>query len=71
MYAEMVADGTAVQRIRTLTTLRLIWWVARFAKAQYDIQGTFEKRLVQPPSGWAESMLSKYQHYLNLALTAV
>ena len=49
-YGKMSGDETAVARIRRTYPLMLVWWVARLARALYEIPLGMDERLVKRPS---------------------
>ena len=60
-------DPTAVLRIRTYTTIMLVWWVVRWARYLYEVPRGLDPRLVSRPEGWLANVERQYNRYLALA----
>ncbi|WP_420629401.1 phosphotransferase family protein [Candidatus Leptofilum sp.] len=71
LYAELCGEETAVLRIYTYTTLMLIWWVARLARALYEIPHGLDERLVPRDPDWHQQARQKLTHYTKSAFTAI
>ena len=67
----MVTDKTAVTRIHTYTPLMYVWWVARLARAAYQVPRGLDERLVERPSTWQTQNQALYDRYLKLATEAL
>ncbi|MCL4506095.1 MAG: aminoglycoside phosphotransferase family protein [Chloroflexi bacterium] len=66
-YAEMRRDTSAVQRIRTYTTIMRVWWVVRGARYLYEAPRGLDARLVSRPDDWLEDMRRKYDQFVARA----
>ena len=66
-YGEMSGDETAVARIRRTYPLMLVWWVARLARALYEIPLGKDERLVKRPSNWQADLQMKLDWYAQRA----
>ena len=71
LYAELCGDETAVRRIQTYTTLMLIWWVARLARALYEIPRGQDERLVPRDPDWQQQGEQKLAYYIQRAYSAI
>ncbi len=54
-------------RIGVYTVLMLVWWVARFARAIYEVPRGLDRRMVERPDNWQEDAVQKYERYLRMA----
>ncbi len=66
-YTERMGDRTAALRVRTYSTIMLVWWVVRLARYLYEVPRGLDQRLVQPSAGWQTTTERNYAHYLALA----
>ena len=71
VYGELVEDETAVSRIHTYIPLMYAWWVARLARAAYQVPRGLDERLVKRPSDWQAQNQALYARYLKLATEAL
>ena len=71
LYGELVGEETAVSRIKTYTSLMLIWWVARLARALYEIPRGLDERLVPRDPNWQQQAEQKLAIYTTRAFTAI
>ncbi|GJM41110.1 MAG: hypothetical protein DHS20C20_13920 [Ardenticatenaceae bacterium] len=71
LYGELCGEETAVFRIRTYTSLMLIWWVARLARALYEIPRGLDERLVPRDPNWQQQTEQKLTIYTERACAAV
>ena len=71
LYGEMVADETAVARIHVYTPYMLVWWVARLARAAYEVPRGLDERLVARPAHWQALNQTLYERYVALATAAL
>jgi thiamine kinase-like enzyme len=71
LYGELSEDETAVIRIQAYRPLMLIWWVARLARAAYEVPRGLDQRLAARPSNWQAQNQALYERYLQLATTAL
>jgi hypothetical protein len=67
-HCALTGDPHAARRIDVYRYLMLFWWVARFARALYEVPRGGDRRLADRPVGWAEDMQAKYRRYLALAV---
>ncbi len=70
-YAGVTGDDTAVLRIRAYYPLMLVWWVARLARALYEVPRGLDERLAPRAAVWASQTLANYEHYLARALVTL
>lgn len=71
LYGTLSGDETAVHRIQAYTPLMLVWWVARLARAGYEVPRGLDQRLAERPSDWAIRNQALYEQYVDLATTAL
>lgn len=71
LYGELVADKTAVTRLRAYLPFMYVWWVARLARAAYEVPRGLDQRLVERPSDWQAQNQALYEQYGALAETAL
>lgn len=72
VYAAHCGDTTAVSRIWAYYPLLLTMWVILFTRGMYDLEHDVpHDRLAPRPPDWAETLPIKYNHYLNLAFSAI
>ncbi len=66
------ADPEFAVRVRVYLALTLVWWVAVSARARCEIaRGLLERRLVERPAGWRESVPRQYERCLERARGAL
>lgn len=66
-YAAGSTDPLLATRLRTYYHLMLVWWVARFARFQYEVPRGLDQRLAARPATWQEENDAKYEQYLERA----
>ncbi|HEV2126494.1 MAG TPA: hypothetical protein VGW38_27365, partial [Chloroflexota bacterium] len=58
-------------RVRTYHCLLLVFWVARFARALYEVPRGLDRRLATRPAAWHAETTAKYDYYLQRARAAL
>jgi aminoglycoside phosphotransferase (APT) family kinase protein len=71
LYGELCGEETAVTRVCTYYPLMLIWWVARLARALYEIPLGRDERLVPRDPNWQQATNEKMIRYTDLAFQAI
>ena len=71
LYAELCGDKTAVSRIYAYYPLMLVWWVARLARALYEIPRSQDERLVPRAPNWQQQGEEKLAHYIQRAYAVI
>lgn len=71
LYAELCGDDTAVTRIHAYYPLMLIWWVARLARALYEIPRGQDERLAPRDPDWQQQGEQKLAYYIQRAFSAI
>ncbi len=66
-YTRLTGDPTVAERARIYYVLTVIWWVARFARARYELPRNLDVRLVAPPTEWAAENAAQSARYLDRA----
>lgn len=71
VYAELCGDETAVTRIRIYYPLMLVWWVARLARALYEIPRGQDERLAPRDPNWQQQGEQKLAYYTERAFSVI
>ena len=66
-YTRLHQNGVTPTRIKAYYPYLVAFWVARLARALYEVPRGLDQRLVERPSNWREDATEKYRHYLVLA----
>lgn len=70
-YQQLTGDKTAVTRIDAYYPLMLVWWVARFTRALYEVPRGQDQRLAPRRADWQENAITQRDHYLARAKDAL
>ncbi len=63
-YARRHNDPTVNLRVRTYTTIMLVWWLVRWTRYLYEVPRGMDARLVSRPAGWLAEVERQYGRYL-------
>ena len=66
-YARLTGDEAVAERAQVYYRLTVVWWVARFIRAGYEVPRDLDTRLVAPPTDWVGENTAQTARYLDQA----